>query len=371
MLTEAVLGKVEKRIEMGGQAVIEGVMMRSPQGYAIAIRKKDKTIKIKSIPYKPLTKRIKILSLPLLRGVATLLEMLVIGLKGLDFSINEWEGQEKKGSGEERTAVVEDAGQSRKESGVGAAGEKRQISVAGMVGLITFSLAFAMVLTVVIPNILTHFLGFLPFSRNNPSHLVEDRSPITYNLIAGFFRAAILIAYIWVISLSKDIRRVFEYHGAEHKAVFAFEEEKSLTLENVRPYTTHHPRCGTTFLGVVIIVSIIVFAFIVKLLLLIYPPFPTLPFILRKVIIIFSHILFMPLVAGVSYEVIKFGSRHKNNLLTKILVYPGLLSQYLTTKPPDDEQMEVSIASLKAAIAITPEQTAPFLTILAPGDALK
>jgi len=371
MLAEAVLGKVEKRIEMGGQAVIEGVMMRSPQGYAIAIRKKDKTIKIKSIPYKPLTKRIKILSLPLLRGVATLLEMLVIGLKGLDFSINEWEGQEKKGSGEEQVAEVEDAGQSRKESGVGTAGEKRQISVAGMVGLITFSLAFAMVLTVVIPNILTHLLGLLSLSKSNPSHLVEDRSPITYNLIAGFFRAAILIAYIWVISLSKDIRRVFEYHGAEHKAVFAFEEEKSLTLENVRPYTTHHPRCGTTFLGVVIIVSIIVFAFIVKLLLLIYPPFPMLPFILRKVIIILSHILFMPLVAGVSYEVIKFGSRHKNNPLTKILVYPGLLSQYLTTKPPDDEQMEVSIASLKAAIAITPEQTAPFLTILAPGDALK
>lgn len=350
---------------MGGQAVIEGVMMRSPQGYSIAVRKKDKSIKIKSIPYKPLTKRVQILGLPFVRGVITLFEMLIIGLKGLDYSVNEWEGQDEK-----------DSDKKEKESNSSAAptAEKRQISVAGMIGLMAFSLSLAMVMTVVIPNVLTHFLGLLPFFKNasgEAGHLVEEQSPLLYNLISGMFRAIVLLAYIWIVSFSKDIRRVFEYHGAEHKAVFAFEDGKPLTLENVRPYTTFHPRCGTTFLGVVIIVSIIIFAFLAKLITVIYPPFTEMNFFLRKAIIILSHIIFMPLVAGTSYEVIKYGSRHKENILTRLLVIPGLLSQRLTTKPPDDEQLEVSIASLKAAMAIAPDQTEPSMSILAPGDALK
>ena len=161
---------------------------------------------------------------------------------------------------------------------------------------------------------------------------------------------------------------MFEYHGAEHKVVFAFEDKKDLTLENIRPYTTRHPRCGTTFLGVVIIVSIIVFAFIAKLISVVYPPFLEMHIVLRKIIIIALHIVCMPLVAGFSYEVIKFGSKHLNNPITKLLVFPGLLSQYLTTREPDDEQLQVSVASLKAAMDIDPEQKEPTLTILEPGE---
>jgi len=350
---------------MGGQAVIEGVMMRSPQGYSIAVRKKDKSIKIKNIPYKALTKRIKILGFPFIRGVITLFEMLVIGLKGLDYSVNEWEGQDEKDAEQKKSANL---------GSDSPAKEKRQISVMGMIGLMVFSLSLAMVMTVVVPNLLTHFLGFLPFFKKTTGaagHLVEEQSPLIYNLISGMFRAIVLLLYIWLVSFSKDIRRVFEYHGAEHKTVFAFEDGKPLTLENVRAYTTFHPRCGTTFLGVVIIVSIIVFAFLAKLITIVYPPFTEMNFIFRKAIIILSHIIFMPLVAGTSYEVIKYGSRHKENILTRLLVIPGLLSQRITTKPPDDEQIEVGIASLKAAMAIAPDQTEPSMTILAPGDALK
>ncbi len=388
----------EKKIQMGGQAVIEGVMMRSPQGYAIAVRKVDKSIKIKSVPYRPLAKRFKLLGLPFVRGVVVLFEMLIIGLKGLDFSANEWEERQEKGQkvkGKKQTALPiasQSQVNSQQSSPIATqsaslvpntgtntnAAQERKINPVAMGGLMLFSLSMAIVLMVVVPNLLTHLLGKLPFFGEAhqsggfaSSRFVESRAPLTYNLISGIFRAVILITYIWVISLMKDIRRIFEYHGAEHKTVFAYEAKKPLTLENVRPYTTHHPRCGTTFLGVVIIVSIIVFAFIVKIISLIYPPFLGMHLLVRKVIIIGMHILFMPLVAGVSYEVIKYASRRPNNPLMNLLIYPGWLSQYITTKEPSDEQLEVGIASLKAALAIEPEQPQPIITVLAPGETIE
>jgi len=374
----------EDKIQMGGQAVIEGVMMRSPTGYCIAVRKKDKSIKLKSVPYSPLTRRIKILGLPFLRGVVTLFEMLVIGLKGLDFSVNEWEGdhpKEKEGKKAEEPETEAKAnppnpGSPQKDEKNTIPEPKRQISLPAMVGLMTFSLALALVLTVVLPNILTHLAGKVftlgkakEILNAGPGGLVEERSPLLYNLIAGFFRAVILVTYIWVISLSRDIRRVFEYHGAEHKAVFAFEDAKPLTLENIRPYSTRHPRCGTTFLGVVIIISIIIFAFIAWLVTLVYPPFHGLKLVFRKMIIMALHIVFMPLVAGISYEIIKYGSKHLDNPLTRLLTYPGLLSQHITTRKPDDEQLEVSIASLEGAMAISPGQKEPILSVLSPNHA--
>ena len=366
---------------MGGQAVIEGVMMRSPTGYCIAVRKMDKSIKLKCVPYKPITKRIRILGLPFFRGVITLFEMLVIGLKGLDFSVNEWEGDRPQKKKNENPAALEQGNSpphanpkpAEKSTSIQ---QKRQLSPATMVGLMIFSLGLALVLTVVIPNILTHLLGRLAtlgkakqWTGVGPGGLVEERSPLTYNLIAGFFRAFILVTYIWAISLSKDIRRVFEYHGAEHKAVFAFEDDKALTVENIRPYSTRHPRCGTTFLGVVIIISIIVFAFIAWLVALVYPHFHEMKLIFRKTIIMALHIVFMPLVAGTSYEIIKYGSKHLDNPLTRLLTYPGLLSQHITTKEPDDEQLEVSIASLKGAMAIAADQKEPILSVLTSDNA--
>ena len=373
--------KKEKKIEMGGQAVIEGVMMRSPMGYTIAVRKKDKTIKIKSIPYVSITKKYKIFGLPFIRGVFMLFEMLVLGLKGLDYSANEWEEEEDSskeenpsnpGKESEETENPEKKNEEQKDA---PGEEKRQISVAAMAGLMAFSIGLALVMMVVLPNVLTHIVGviidFFSGAERESVGLVESKSPIIYNLVAGFFRACFLLAYIWVISFSKDIRRVFEYHGAEHKAVFAFEDKKDLTLDNVRPYTTRHPRCGTTFLGVVIIVSIIVFAFLVKAVAMFFPAFLEMNLVLRKLIIIGLHIVFMPLVAGISYEIIKYSSRHLDNPILRLLTVPGLLSQHLTTKEPDDEQLEVSIASLKAALNIGKDQERPETTILYPGEALE
>ena len=371
----------DKKIEMGGQAVFEGVMMRSPTGYAIAVRKQDKTIRIKTVPYKALTKRVKILGIPFLRGVVMLFEMLAIGLKGLDFSVNEWEGVEKdKGGVKPEGAHASGEQQSDAEKGA-RPGEKRQISPMAMAGLMVFSLGVALFMTVVLPNFLTYLvgvlLGLIPAFREaavsgsgGRSVLVEENSPLLYNLIAGFFRACILITYIWIVSLNKEIRRVFEFHGAEHKAVFAFEDKKPLTVANVRPYTTRHPRCGTTFLGVVIIVSIIVFSILSKLILTLYPEFSQMTFIARKLILILMHIIFMPIVAGTAYEVIKFGARHPNNPVTMLLAWPGMMSQHITTREPDDEQLEVSILSLKAALSITPEHREPSLVDIRPGDPL-
>jgi uncharacterized protein YqhQ len=355
----------EEKIQMGGQAVIEGVMMRSPQGYCIAVRKKDKSIKIKCVPYKALTKRVKILGLPFVRGIITLFEMLIIGLKGLDYSVNEWEGDFEK-DGEKNPDSQKDSNpDSPVKSKDDKPKEERQLSMAAMAGMMLFSVGLGLVMFVVIPNLLTHLVGkLLPLGASPQGGLEETRAPFFYNMISGFFRACILITYIWVISFSKNIHRVFEYHGAEHKAVFAFEDKKPLTLEHVRPYITRHPRCGTTFIGVVIIISIFAFALIVKNLGMLYPPFLEMRFFYRKLIIFFFHILFMPLIAGISYEIIKFGSRHLNNPLTRILTYPGLLSQHLTTKEPDDGQLEVSIASLEAALALDPDLKEPQISIL-------
>lgn len=355
----------KKKLEMGGQAVIEGVMMRSPMGYSIAVRKKDNRIKIKTIPYRPLTRRIKFLGLPFIRGVINLFEMLIIGMKGLDYSVNEWEGEEED-TGERipesaaEETDTEDIGNNDSESE-----EKRQISYLGMAGLITISLGMAIFLMVILPNLITHFLG-----KIGEGEFVEAKSPLLFNLVAGFFRGCILILYISVISLSKDIRRIFEYHGAEHKVVFAFEDKKELTLDNVRSYTTRHPRCGTTFLFVVIFISIIIFAFIAKIVGIMFPGFLEMNIVLRKIILMGLHIVFLPVVAGTSYEIIKYGSRHLHNPFTRFLTYPGLLSQYITTKEPDDSQLEVSIASLKAALDITPDQKDASVKVLEPREAL-
>lgn len=369
---------------MGGQAVIEGVMMRGPQGYSIAIRKASKEIKVKTIPYRPLGKRIKLLGLPFLRGTIALFEMLVIGIKALDFSASEWE----ETSGEKRRRKVKKADAAlgtntykmpRSEAArPELAQQNKGLNIASLVLMMFLSFAFAMFLVVALPNFLTSYLGRVDlfgiapkkqvlvvergegveakvpttYQSSERSALVEEQAPLVYNLIAGVFRAAIIFAYVLVISFLKDIRRIFQYHGAEHKTVFAFEKGEELTVENIRKYSTLHPRCGTTFLAIVIFISIIVFSAIAKVVISIYPPFTTWNFFLKKGILISLHILFMPLVAGSAYEIIKYAGRHQKQWFWRGLVYPGLLFQRITTKEPDDEQLEVAIVSLKAALAI-------------------
>ena len=369
---------------MGGQAVIEGVMMRSPQGYSIAVRKASKEIKVKSVAYRPLSKRIKLLGLPFLRGTVTLFEMLIIGIKALDFSASEWEepSVERRGKKAKKpdAALSETADEKPQTETVrpGLAKESKGLSIVSLVLMMVLSFGLAMFLVVILPNFLTSYLGRLDlfgiapeqqmlvvepgagveaetsavYQSSERSVLVEEQAPFVYNLIAGFFRAAIIFAYVLVISLLKDIRRIFQYHGAEHKTVFAFEKGEELTVENVRKYPIMHPRCGTTFLAIVIFISIIVFSVIAKVVISLYPPFTTWHFFLKKGILISLHILFMPLVAGSAYEIIKYAGRHQHQLFWRVLVYPGLLFQRITAKEPDDEQLEVAIVSLKAALAI-------------------
>jgi len=281
---------------MGGQAVIEGVMMRSPQGYSIAVRKASKEIKVKSVAYRPLSKRIKLLGLPFLRGTVTLFEMLVIGIKALDFSASEWEEpsveRRSKKAKKPDAALSETADEKPQSETVrpGLAKESKGLGIVSLVLMMVLSFGLAMFLVVILPNFLTSYLGRLDlfgmapeqqvlvvepdvgveaetsavYQSSERSVLVEEQAPFVYNLIAGFFRAAIIFAYVLVISLLKDIRRIFQYHGAEHKTVFAFEKGEELTVENVRKYPIMHPRCGTTFLAIVIFISIIVFSVIAK-----------------------------------------------------------------------------------------------------------
>jgi uncharacterized protein YqhQ len=359
---------------MGGQAVIEGVLMRSPYGYSIAIRKAPSgEIKVKSVPYTPITKRYKILGLPFLRGTVALFEMLIIGIKALDYSAQEWQQEEespaKTVDSSAKPLATDPSTSSAAESPPKAS---KPLSPLALAGTIAIALCLAILLMVVLPNFLTSYLGRLPILGGPASHqvvtagesgetllsserskFVEEHSPLVYNLIAGVFRASIILGYIFAISFMKDIRRVFQYHGAEHKVVFAFEQGEPLTVENARKYSTCHPRCGTAFLAVVIIVSIIAFSIIAKFVITLYPQFTTMNFFLKKGILISLHILFMPLVAGTSYEVIRYASRHQDRWFLRALIYPGILFQKITTRNPDDDQLEVAITSLNSTLAIS------------------
>ena len=360
---------------MGGQAVIEGVLMRSPYGYAIAIRRPhNNEIVVQSRPYIAITRRIKLLGLPFVRGVVTLFEMLIIGIRALNFSAREWEQsmlimeEEEKQRNEKEDAKPQKVKKKEKTT-------KKKNESAGMAFAMALGLAMAILLVVVLPNLLTSLTGRLfhmepsleqgvetpvnttqhDYAPSEKSALVEEQRPFLYNLVAGCYRALILLGYIVFISLLKDVRRVFEYHGAEHKTVYAYEKEGEVSVENARKYSTLHPRCGTAFLAVVIVVSIVVFALIAWAVASIWPGFTTLPFVVKKAILICLHIVFLPLVAGTAYEVIRISSRYYDKFWGfRIIVLPGILFQKITTRQPDDAQLEVAIASLKAALSLTP-----------------
>jgi len=296
-----------KKTDIGGQAVIEGVMMRGHNSIATAVRCGNDII-VKKDMVKPLTRKYKILSVPFIRGTVALIDSLIIGIKTLTYSAELVEGE----SEEEPT--------------------KFELFLKKVFGdklddvIMYFSVALSLAISVIIFFIgPTYVAGFLKRYTENT---------FLINLFEGVLRVAIFIAYLVLISHMEDIRRVFEYHGAEHKTIHCFEHEEELTVENARKYTTLHPRCGTNFLFIVMIVSIIVFSFL---------KWPTL------YIRIISRILLLPAVAGISYEVIKVAG-HSDNKIIAALVYPGLLLQKLTTKEPDDSQLEVAIASLKSVL---------------------
>jgi uncharacterized protein YqhQ len=281
----------------GGQALIEGVMMRYGNRIAAAVRRPDREIVIKEQHYVPLTKRYKILGFMFVRGFISLFEMMIIGMNCLLFSAEQALEEEK---------------------------EKQNKSYAWELTFsMMVSIGFAVLFFIVVP---AYFFSVLKGYIANT---------IILNLVEGMIRLGIFLGFLSTTLLMEDMRRVFMYHGAEHKTVFAWENGQELTVENVRDFSTQHPRCGTSFILVVMIVSILVFSFLGR------------PDFVHRVI---YKLLLLPVVAGISYEVIRFTGKKRDWKWVQSLSWPGLLLQKITTREPTDDQIEVAIEALKRVI---------------------
>lgn len=313
------LTNVSDKINVGGQAVIEGVMMRAPKSMTIAVRKSDGRIVIKEDVWHSIAERFSFLKWPFFRGSVAIFEALINGIQALSFSANEALDEEDTPMG----------GWS-----------------------IFFTLVAALGLGLFLFVALPHFLsGFIPllFGRHVG---VED---IAFHLIDGILKIALFVAYIWLISLSKDIQRVFEYHGAEHKSIYTYEAGESLTVENAKKYSTLHPRCGTAFILIVLLMSIIFFSVFFPFV----PTFTTLPAIVTQILHISLKILLMFPIAGLAYEIIKYSGKRLGNPLVRLLILPGLWMQKLTTREPADDQLEIALAALTRAIQIHSKESTP------------
>lgn len=295
----------EKKItSIGGQAIIEGVMMRGPHKIAMAVRKPDGEIIVEEKENK---KRNVIPKIPIVRGLFAFFESMIIGVQALMFSANFYDlddGTEKKENDKD---------------------EKQEISSWMMYLSVFFSLIISIGMFILLPNFVSSLIV--------PN---KEANVVLYNLIESILRISIFIVYLLLVSKMKDIKRVFEYHGAEHKSIFCYEAGEELNVENVKKQSRFHPRCGTSFLLFVMIISIIVFSLIGR-----HP---------NMFVNMGLRLLLLPLVAGISYEVIKFAGRNADNKWISWLNKPGMWLQHLTTREPDDSQIEVAIASLKAVI---------------------
>jgi uncharacterized protein YqhQ len=292
---------------VGGQAVIEGVMMRAPHSYCVAVRKPGGEIVVQEMPVPRMSEKYRIFKYPIFRGVGTLAQAMSLGVKALRFSAN---------------AALDDP----------KAGQKKQeLSGWAMTLNMVFSVAFFIFLYKFVP-----LYTVTALERWFPS--LEGR--VAFNAADGVIRLGIFLAFLLLISRMKDIRRVFEYHGAEHKVVFNFESGEPVTVENARRFTTWHPRCGTSFLLVVMLVSTAVYTIL-----------PVDGFVAKFA----ARVLLLPVVAGLSYELIRFTAKRRASVLAT-LTKPGLWLQRVTTQPPSDPQTEVAVHALERAMALEKRQ---------------
>ena len=360
----------EDQIIVGGQAVIEGVMMRAPHSYAVAVRRPDGQIVAKSERLPVLAEKYPLLKLPVLRGSAVLIQSMILGVKALNFSANvifhEAEKEEAVQEGEAPAPEFAVAGISTAAHAVVATSVKPKASLteiksstaaAGAVGSIAFALFFNVLLFIVLPLLLTNILFVYLGGGTIDAHSASGkwyaeawawiraglhpiRPSVAFNLVDGVIRMTFFLIMITSFSLLRDIRRVFEYHGAEHKVVYTWEADEELTVANARTKQRQHPRCGTSFLMVVMLVSIVAFS-VVK--------FDSLflNFLVR--------VLLIPLVAGVSYEIIRASAKSSAQWFFSVITKPGLWLQNITTKEPDDSQLEVAIYALKESLKLEPE----------------
>ncbi|KXS45720.1 MULTISPECIES: DUF1385 domain-containing protein [unclassified Candidatus Frackibacter] len=280
--------------QYGGQAVIEGVMMRGEKDLAIAVRKGEGDIVLRKEKVNSVTDRFSILGKPFVRGVVALFESLIMGMQALTFSANQ---------------VAEE--------------EEEELTTFEMVTTIVVALGLAILLFVILPATAIKFI----------QQYIE--SNLVLNFIEGMIKISVFLLYIIGISQLKDIKRVFQYHGAEHKVIFNYESDLPLSIENAKQHSPLHPRCGTNFLLIVMVVSVLIFSFFGR------------PAFLNRILI---HIALLPIVAGVSYEIIKQAGKKDANPIIKLVATPGLWLQKLTTREPDDEQIEVAIKALEGVL---------------------
>lgn len=300
--------RATRKVQIGGQAVIEGVMMRGVSNWTLAVRKPDQEIAVHDFPLVPFATRHWVWRLPVVRGVVALVESMVIGVKALQLSANE-------------SMVGETEDEPAPQLG------KKEMAVTLIVALaIAVGLFFLAPLG--LAGLLKGWLG----------------TGVAFWLVEGLIRVAIFIIYLLVVTRIPDLRRVFEYHGAEHMAIHALEHDEPLTVEACEKYRTLHLRCGTSFLLIVMVVSILVFAVVQ------WPAWYWL---------IISRVVLIPLIAGISYEIIKWSGRHEDNVVIRAIMMPGLALQWLTTRQPDQSQIEVALGALGRVIELEPLDRAP------------
>lgn len=295
----------------GGQAVIEGVLMRSPWAIAVAVRRPNGEIVVEKIPYTSLMQRIKILGIPFIRGIVGIGEMMVIGFKALNFSATIF--TEMDGSG----------------STVAAKKEKKKTSNLMETLVFCLSIVFAFGMSLFLFKFVP--LGITTFLSKNFE--IIKNNYILFNLIDGILKMGIFVGYIAILLISKDMKRVFQYHGAEHKAVYTYEKKLELTPQNAKLQSRFHPRCGTSFIIMLILISIMS-----------YTVLPRAEGFLQNFLI---RVAWLPVIAGISYEFLKISARNMGNMMVKTLVTPGLWFQKLTTQEPDEAQLEVALKALE------------------------
>lgn len=324
---------IAKKTSIGGQAVIEGVMMRGPEKIATAVRKPDGEIVVDEQPLGK-GRKSKFVKLPIIRGCVNFFDSMIVGVKSLMFSAKFFD-------------VDDDGNEVEQEPGRFEAWlEKKLDSEKAMNVIIYCSVIFSMLLSIgmfiLLPTLIAGFLTDFMQVHNNT----------VLTLIEGVVRIAIFIVYLSLVAQMKDIKRVFMYHGAEHKSIFCYESGLPLTVENVRIQSRLHPRCGTSFLLIVMVISILVFSIIpwqqesFTHIPVIGVMFSAMPWAIWRLIL---RLLLLPIVAGISYEIIKFAGRH-DNWFTRAISAPGMWFQLITTNEPEDDQIEVAIRSLKAVI---------------------
>ncbi len=332
---------------VGGQAVMEGVMMRNKGRYAVAVRKPDKEIIIDVKEWHSISEKIKFLGWPFIRGTVNLIESMVVGMQTLTYSANFFEVEEepkkekpKKNKKDKKAEEVKNTVEAKSEEGCETRDEKAEPKKEQEEALTPMMIFFTVVLSLVLSLGLFFFLPLLITELLQSVLKVE--SALLISIIEGIVRIGIFVGYVAAISLMPDIQRVFQYHGAEHKTINCIEHGLPLTVENVRASSKEHKRCGTSFMIIVMVISILVFSVVN-----IFPLYTGTSKILRVLVRFGVRLLLLPIVAGISYEFLRLAGR-KENALMNILSRPGMWMQMLTTKEPDDSMMEVAIASVEA-----------------------